>query len=326
MKLRVVLGTMTFGSQTNQPDATAQLAHFVGAGHAEIDTARMYNKGGTETMLGAIFRERDDLRDAVRVASKANAFDGYDKVLTAASVARQFAATSEALGGAPVDVYYLHNPDATTPILETLAAVDGLHKAGRIRELGLSNYAAWEVCHIHHLCAAHGFVKPTVYQGMYNGITRDVERELLPCLRALGMRFYAYNPLCGGLLACARAREDYESLDDDSRFRKGNTMYRERYLAECQLDGVDAFRDACAEAGVPPVHAALRWLQHHSSLVDGDGIIVGASRLAHLEENLAALASGDALPQAVVDACDAGWAKIKASGVCPSYERGTSLY
>ena len=89
---------------------------------------------------------------------------------------------------------------------------------------------------------------------------------------------------------------------------------------------VDAFRDACAEAGVPPVHAALRWLQHHSSLVDGDGIIVGASRLAHLEENLAALASGDALPQAVVDACDAGWAKIKASGVCPSYERGTSLY
>ena len=103
-------------------------------------------------------------------------------------------------------------------------------------------------------------------------------------------------------------------------------MYRERYLAECQLDSVDAFRDACAEAGVPPVHAALRWLQHHSSLVDGDGIIVGASRLAHLEENLAALASGDALPQAVVDACDAGWAKIKASGVCPSYERGTSLY
>merc|ERR1719181_2146311 len=169
----------------------------------------MYNKGGTETMLGAIFGERADLRDAVRVASKA---------------------TAESLGGAPVDVYYLHNPDATTPILETLAAVDGLHKAGKIRELGLSNYAAWEVCHIHHLCAAHGFVKPTVYQGMYNGITRDVERELLPCLRALGMRFYAYNPLCGGLLACARTRASLADLDDGSRFRKDNTMYRERYL------------------------------------------------------------------------------------------------
>ena len=139
MKLRVVLGTMTFGSQTNQPDATAQLAHFVGAGHAEIDTARMYNKGGTETMLGAIFGERADLRDAVRVASKANAFDGYDKVLTAASVARQFAATSEALGDAPVDVYYLHNPDATTPILETLEAVDGLHKAGKIKAVSYTH-------------------------------------------------------------------------------------------------------------------------------------------------------------------------------------------
>ena len=114
MKLRVVLGTMTFGSQTNQPDATAQLAHFVGAGHAEIDTARMYNKGGTETMLGAIFGERADLRDAVRVASKANAFDGYDKVLTAASVARHTAvrrgraapcrsATSTTIKSSPTD-------------------------------------------------------------------------------------------------------------------------------------------------------------------------------------------------------------------------------
>ena len=326
MKLRVVLGTMTYGSQTQLEGATAQLAHFVGKGHAEVDTARMYNKGATETMLGAILGERADLRGALRVASKANTFAGYDRELTAASVERQFAATAEALKATPVDVYYLHNPDPTTPILETLEAVDALHKCGKIKELGLSNYASWEVCHIHHLCETHGFVKPTVYQGMYNAITRDVERELLPCLRALGMRFYAYNLLCGGLLACARTRESYEALDDGSRFSKGNTMYRERYLRDVQLDSVDAFREACAGAGVPPVDSALRWLQHHSRLVDGDGIIVGASSLKNLEENLSALESGGGLPRAVIDACDSGWGKIKASGLVPSYERGTSLY
>ena len=102
---------MTFSSQTNQPDATAQLAHFVGAGHAEIDTARMYNKGGTETMLGAIFGERADLRDAVRVASKA----ARSTATTRCSRRERRAPVRGDLGGAgdaPVDVY-LHNPDAT---------------------------------------------------------------------------------------------------------------------------------------------------------------------------------------------------------------------
>lgn len=70
MKLRVVLGTMTYGSQTQLEGATAQLAHFVGKCHAEVDTARMYNKGATESMLGAILGERADLRGALRVASK----------------------------------------------------------------------------------------------------------------------------------------------------------------------------------------------------------------------------------------------------------------
>ena len=88
---------------------------------------------------------------------------------------------------------------------------------------------------------------------------------------------------------------------------------------------VDAFREACAAAGIPPVHAALRWMRWHSRLKPDDGIICGASKLEHLEENLDAL-DGGALPAAVVAACDAGWARIKAAGICPSYERGTSKY
>ena len=94
-----------------------------------------------------------------------------------------------------LDIYYLHAPCAKTPIGETLSKVDELHRRGCFRELGLSNYQAWEVAHIHAICREKGMVVPTVYQGMYNAITREVERELFPCLKALNMRFNAYNPL-----------------------------------------------------------------------------------------------------------------------------------
>mmetsp|Transcript_25625 Transcript_25625/g.77247 ORF Transcript_25625/g.77247 Transcript_25625/m.77247 type:complete len:287 (+) Transcript_25625:82-942(+) len=285
----------------------------------------MYMRGETEVVMGDILAGDDALRNAVRVATKANAFKGYDETLSAKSVATQMVKSTKALKADAVDIYYLHNPDPKVPILETLRAVDELHKAGKFNELGLSNFAAWEVCHIVHLCKEHGFVAPSVYQGMYNAITRDVERELLPCLKALGLRFNAYNPLCGGLLACTRTREELATLDDGSRFRKSNKMYRDRYLSEPQLDAVDAFRDACAGAGVKPVHAALRWMKHHSTLKPDDGIIVGASKVAHLEDNLDGL-DGGPLPEAVVAACDAGWGLVKGSGIVPSYERGTSLY
>ena len=192
--LRVVLGTMTFAGQTSQRDAATMLRTFLGAGHVEIDTARMYMSGETESCLGAIFDEEPALR-RLKTSTKANAFQGYDKSLDAASVAAQFRSSRAALRGAPVQIYYLHNPDGATPILETLEAVDALHRAGAFEELGLSNFAAWEVAHIYHLCAAKGFVKPSVYQGMYNALTRRVETELFPCLRHYGIPFYA-SPGC----------------------------------------------------------------------------------------------------------------------------------
>jgi len=237
------------------------------------------------------------------------------------------AASNAALGATtPVDIYYLHNPDPTTPIVETLKAVDELHKAGKFAELGLSNYAAWEVANIYRLCKENGYVLPTVYQGMYNCITRDVERELLPCLRALSMRFNAYNPLAGGLLACKHTRASLATLDDGSRFRKSNKMYRDRYLQEQQLVSVDAFAAACKATGTDPVDAALRWMVKHSQLKPGDGIIVGASKLEHLDANLAAVEGAEPLPAEVAAACDEGWARVKGAGICPSYERGTSKY
>ena len=96
--------------------------------------------------------------------------------------------------------FYLHAPDHETPLAETLKACDELHKSGKFKELGLSNYAAWQVSEVMNLCKSNNWVKPTVYQGMYSAITRAVEAELFPCLRYYGIRFYAFSPLGGGIL------------------------------------------------------------------------------------------------------------------------------
>ena len=119
-----------------------------------------------------------------------------------------------------VKLFYLHAPDTATPLVDTLTGVKKLHEEGKFEELGLSNYPAWEVAHVYHLCDKMGMVKPTVYQGMYNGITRQVEMELFPCLRRLGMRFLAYNPLAGGLLT---GKHRFDADPDQGRF-KGNDL------------------------------------------------------------------------------------------------------
>jgi aflatoxin B1 aldehyde reductase len=161
---------------------------------------------------------------------------------------------------------------------------------------------------------------------MYNAVTREVERELLPCLRALGMRFYAYNPLAGGLLTGKYTRASLESVTE-GRFRLGNELYRGRYLHPAQLEASEAFAKAAADAGITPSRAALRWLRHHSALRarEGDGVIVGASRPAHIDDNLAGLDEGP-LPPAVLAAADKGWEGIRCAGCVPSYERGHSKY
>merc|ERR1711937_425413 len=116
------------------------------------------------------------------------------------------------MGVDKVSLFYLHGPDTKNSIEDTLGAIKSLHEEGRFDEFGLSNYCAWEVAHIWHLCDKMGMVKPTVYQGMYNAVTRDVERELLPVLRQFQIRFYAYNPLAGGVLTGR-----YRSADEEQK-------------------------------------------------------------------------------------------------------------
>lgn len=134
----------------------------------------------------------------------------------------------KALNTDKIDMWYLHAPDRSTPFETTLRTVNELYKEGHFTRFAISNYQAWEVAQICEICEKNGWVKPSVYQGVYNALLRTVEAELFPCLRHYGMAFYNYNPLAGGYLTDRYHRED-KDMEAGARFdpnRMQGKMYR----------------------------------------------------------------------------------------------------
>ena len=303
--MKQILGTMTFGGQVEAADARQILQQFFAAGHRELDTAHSYCEGRTEKMLGELLPELS--QEGLYLASKVNPWN--DEGLRPQQVGKQFADILERLGRDSIDLLYLHQPDLDTPVEQTLEACNELYEQGKFRDFGLSNYAAWQVAEVVETCRRHGWMEPRVYQGMYNALTRDVERELFPCLRNYGMSFYAYNPLAGGLLTGKhRSQQD---APDSGRFAP-DRGYRDRYWKSDYFQVLEELQQACADAGRRPVEVAMSWLRHNS-LLDagaGDGIILGVSSIEHLTENMRACDS-EPLESAIVEILDRGWEIIK---------------
>jgi aflatoxin B1 aldehyde reductase len=303
--MKQILGTMTFGEQVDRDKAQLMLDRFIATGNMEIDTAYAYCDGKTEQLLGELLPA--EKRKELYLASKVNPWN--DHGLQSAQVKKQLAEILERLGTKHIDLLYLHSPDLDTPVEQTLEACFELHQQGKFKQLGLSNYAAWQVAEVVEICRHNGWMQPVVYQGMYNALTRDVERELFPCLRNYGISFYAYNPLAGGLLT-----GKYQSIDDmpdSGRFAERNG-YEERYWKKDYFEVLQQLTRTCAELGLTPTQASMRWLVNHSLLdaEKGDGIILGATRIEHLTDNMAAC---DQVPldQSIIDIFDQGWEVIK---------------
>jgi len=241
------------------------------------------------------------------------------------SVIKQTEASLKAMGIDSIDILYLHSPDINTGIEDTLQGISHLYESGKIKEFGLSNYPAWKVVDIFHRCDKMGTIKPSVYQGCYNAITRSMEFELIPALRELGMRQYNYNPLCGGLLTGKYKSFNDEAAKTDGRFGDKSPIsgpaYSSRYWKKAYFKALDVIRVACEKAEISMSEAAIRWLMHHSALspAHGDGIILGASSIGHCVSNLAACAEGP-LPPEVLSAYDEAWEIT--SSVADSYFRG----
>lgn len=182
--------------------------------------------------------------------------------------------------------------------------------------LGLSNYTAFEVAEVVMLCRQHGWVRPSIYQAMYNAITRSIEAELIPACRRYGLDVVIYNPVAGGLLTGKIKTKDTPA---EGRFSDSTTslgaMYRKRYFKDDTFNALALLEPVAEKQGLTLLEIAYRWLVHHSALniKDGnDGIIMGVSNLAQMEANLKEVEKGP-LPEEVLKALDEAWLLTKAS-------------
>jgi aryl-alcohol dehydrogenase-like predicted oxidoreductase len=307
---RVCFGTMTFGSQVDEADAHKIIDYLLDRDLNFLDTANVYNQGESERILGRCIKGR---RDRVILASKVRGKmndKGYEG-LSRTAILRAVDDSLERLGTDYLDLCYLHNPDHSVPLDESLEALETLVKAGKIRFPALSNYASWQVTQAQWIAATRGFIPATVTQPMYNLLARGIEQEYLPMCRELGIFTCIFNPLAGGLLT---GKQPKSAPIAGSRFDK-NQMYLDRYWHPAQFEAVDELATAARARGRSLVSVALGWLYNHSA---ADCLILGASRLEQLEQNLLALEDG-ALPADLVSQCDTVWSRLR--GVTPKYNR-----
>ncbi|KAI9772997.1 MAG: hypothetical protein M1839_002267 [Geoglossum umbratile] len=314
LKNRVILGLMTFGPDpsagariTSLDEYKEILDYFQSQGYGEVDTARVYVDGKQEGFTAQAGWKDRGLKLATKVYPIEAGLHKPD-VLKA-----KFQESLTALETDQVDVFYLHAADRSVPFAETLEAVNELHKQGKFIEFGLSNFTAFEVAEVVITCKERGWVRPTIYQAMYNAITRLIEPELVVACRRYGIDIVVYNPLAGGFLS-----GKYKTIDvpPDGRFSDAHgrmgPMYRNRFFKDAYLEALRIIEPVVQNHGLTLPETALRWLVHHSALNikpesgGKDGVIIGASNLDQLKSNLNDLEKGP-LPEAVVKALDEAW-------------------
>ncbi|MCL4394370.1 MAG: aldo/keto reductase, partial [Chloroflexi bacterium] len=304
---RLCFGTMTFGKQTDETAAARIVDGCLDAGMNFFDTANIYNKGESERIVGKLLPGR---RDRVVLASKVRAHMGDgpgESGLSRAAIFRAIEESLRRLGTDYLDIYYMHWPDYSVPLEESLSAMEDLVRQGKVRYPATSNYAAWQVCRMLAIADRSGYKPAHITQPMYNLLARGIEQEYLPMAKEYGVSTVVYNPLAGGLLT---GKHRPESPLPGTRF-DNNQLYLDRYWHPAYFDAVEELRTVAERAGRSLVSLSLNWLLHHT---ETDCVILGASKPEQLEQNLAAVEEGALSPETVA-ACDAVWAKLR--GITP---------
>ncbi|KAF2160174.1 hypothetical protein M409DRAFT_70681 [Zasmidium cellare ATCC 36951] len=323
-KPRVILGTMILGPYpstgariTSLETYNSILDYFQSQGYNKIDTARVYVGRQQETFTRAWY-PYDASADRTNSAGAHKAEVLEDMLNKSLSE----------LGADCVDIFYLHRADRSIPFQEPLRKLDGLHKQGKFIQLGLSNYSAFELAEIVMLCKANGWIQPTIFQCMYNAITRSIEPELVAACRRYGLDIVVYNPIAGGLFS---GKYKLDAIPSEGRYsdvdKEVGGMYRDRYFKDSTFDALRVVQDAATKHDLTLLEIAFRWLTNHSALniKDGgnDGVVIGVSSQAQLEQNLRNLEKGP-LPQDLVDALNRAWMICKATAA--SYVHGELKY
>src|SRR5450759_574445 len=273
------MGMTEFYGQRNDEQSIATIHRALDLGVNFLDTADMYGPFTNEMLLGRAIRGH---RKQVVVATKFGNQRGEDGSYKGVNGRPEYVRAScdaslKRLGIDTIDLYYQHRVDTTVAIEETVGAMAELVTAGKVRFIGLSEAAAATIRR------AHGVHPITAVQSEYSLFARDIEDEVLPALRELGIGFVAYSPLGRGLLTGAVA--GVESLDADDVRRQRFPQFAEENL-DANMALVEKVRELAASRGATPAQLALAWVLHR-----GDDVvpIPGTKRRARVEENAAAV-------------------------------------
>jgi aryl-alcohol dehydrogenase-like predicted oxidoreductase len=311
---QLVLGTMTFGDTVDLDIARTMVDTALDAGITSLDTANGYAAGRSEEMLGEILTGR---RDTVTVATKAGIYPGDaggQPLLSAPALRSSLEASLRRLRTEYVDVYYLHQPDRSVPIDETVSALGDFVKEGKVRAIGVSNFSAWQIGDVNVACDAFGTPRPVLAQQLYNLVARRIEAEYAEFATTKDLATIVYNPLGGGLLT---GRHSFTESPTEGRFGSSalSAMYKDRYWNAETFAVIDALSSVAAGAGVSLPELALRWLLSKPVV---SSVLLGGSKPHQLEANITAAQAGP-LPDDVVAVCDEAGAPLM--GSMPGYNR-----
>jgi len=276
---RIGLGTMTWGRDTDEHEAANQLRIYLDAGGSFIDTAAVYGDGDSERVIGG-FLGTLVARDEITIATKAGiSFNQGERVInnSRASLLKDLDASLERLGVEHIDLWQIHQWDSAIPLEETLSALDFAVASGRVRYIGVSNFAAWQLARAATMQnPLFGKIPLSSIQSEYSLLNRAVENEVLPAASNVGVGFLAWSPLGRGVLT-GKYRVGTPS---DSR---GASPHFSGFIAP-YLDNraraiVDAVCVAAEGLGYSPTEVALGWVRDQRGVASA---IVGARTGAQL--------------------------------------------
>lgn len=280
------LGCMMFGGKTTFEDSAAIIDRSLDAGINFIDTANVYNAGRSEEATGQALK-RNGKRNTVFLATKVHGRMGdgpNDMNNTRRHIIEQCEASLRRLGTDWIDLYQIHRPQSDMAIDETLRALDDLVRSGKVRYLGASTFAAWQLIESLWVSKEYGLNRFVCEQPPYNLLDRRIERELLPMAQSYGVAIIPWSPLAGGLLSGKYSRN--EPPPEDSRYANldANPMYRRR-MNDNIWDVIEGLERVAEGKGVALSQLALGWVMQQPGVTSP---IIGPRTMEQLEDNLKA--------------------------------------
>lgn len=285
------LGTMTFGTETDEDEAGAIMNVYVEAGGNFVDTADVYTAGASEEIIGRWLQRHPVDAENLVLTTKGRFPMGAEPNDHGASrrhLSRALDASLRRLRRDSIDLYQVHAWDALTPLEETLRFLDDAVSAGKIGAYGVSNYTGWQLTKAVHTARAHGWTAPITLQPQYSLLARGIEHEIVPAALDTGIGLLPWSPLAGGWLTGKYVRD----VQPTGRSRLGE--YPERGMEAWSLRKdddhnwrvIDAVGTVASRLGLSSAQVALAWVDAQPAV---SSTIIGARTVAQLQQNLSAV-------------------------------------